>query len=430
MKLHNKILIGLFVGLFLGLLSNLLIEDKAQILWLVNYISYPVGQVFLRMIFMIVIPLIFVAIVLGISDFRDIHKIGRIGGKAIAFTFVITSISVLIGIVAVNTFEPGRQISETNRNALIQTINGSESITQIVGKVKESKGIIQIIIDIVPRNPFAEIVSAFDPNYQGGGLLSLMFFALVFGIAMSLVDPKKTEILNQSLQGIYDILMKIIDFAMKLAPFGVAALIFSTTSQLGFQVLSLLVSYISVVLIALLIHMIVTYGIILKYFVKINPIVFIKNISEVIITAFSTSSSNATLPTSIRVTNEKFKLDKDITNFVLTVGSTANQNGTALYEGITVLFLAQFYGIDLSISSQLVIILLSILAGIGTAGVPGGSLPLVVALLQTVGIPAEGIGIVLGVDRVLDMSRTVVNVTGDIVLTCWIDKSENSLSSV
>jgi dicarboxylate/amino acid:cation (Na+ or H+) symporter, DAACS family len=429
LKLHNKILIGLFVGLILGLISNLLIEDKTQILWLVNYISYPLGQLFLRMIFMIVIPLIFVAIILGVSDFRDIHKIGRIGGKAIAFTFIITSISVLIGIVAVNTFEPGRQISEIDRNALIQTITGSEAVTQIVGKVKESKGILQIIIDIVPRNPFAEIVYAFDPNYQGGGLLSLMFFALVFGIAMSLVNPKRTETLNQTMQGIYDILMKIIDFAMKLAPYGVAALIFNTTSQLGFQVLSLLMSYVSVVLIALLVHLIVTYSVILKYFVKINPITFFRNISEVIVTAFSTSSSNATLPTSIRVTNEKFRLDKDITNFVLTVGSTANQNGTALYEGITVLFLAQFYGIDLSLSSQLIIILLSILAGIGTAGVPGGSLPLVVALVQTVGIPAESIGIILGVDRILDMSRTVVNVTGDIVLTCWINKSENTLSS-
>ncbi len=429
MKLHNKILLGLLAGLILGLISNLLIEDKGQILWFVNNISYPIGQVFLRMIFMIVIPLIFVAIVLGVSDFRDIHKIGRIGGKAIAFTFVITSISVLIGIAAVNTFEPGKQISETDRNSLIETISGSESVTQIVGKVKESKGILQIIIDIVPRNPFAEIVYAFDPNYQGGGLLSLMFFALVFGIAMSLVDPKRTETLNLTMQGIYDILMKIIDFAMKLAPFGVAALIFNTTSQLGFQVLSLLMSYVSIVLIALAVHLLVTYSVILKYFVKINPLTFFKNISEVIITAFSTSSSNATLPTSIRVTNDKFKLDKDITNFVLTVGSTANQNGTALYEGITVLFLAQFYGIDLSLSSQLIIILLSILAGIGTAGVPGGSLPLVVALLQTVGIPAESIGIIFGVDRILDMSRTVVNVTGDIVLTCWINKSENSLTS-
>jgi len=429
MKLHSKILLGLFIGMVLGLLCNLLIDDKQQIQWLVNYISYPLGQIFLRMIFMIVVPLIFVAIVLGVADFKDIRKIGRIGGKAIAFTLVITTVSVLIGIVAVNVIEPGRQISEADRAVLIQTISGSESVTGIVKTAKESKDIIQIIIDIVPRNPFAEVVYAFDPNYRGGGLLAFMFFALVFGIAMSMADPKRTEVLNQALQGVYDILMKIIDFAMKLAPVGVAALIFTTTSQLGFQVISLLMSYVSIVLIALLIHVLFTYSVILKYLVKINPITFFKNIAEVIVTAFSTSSSNATLPTSIRVTNEKFKLDKDITNFVLTVGSTANQNGTALYEGITVLFLAQFYGIDLSLSSQLIVILLSILAGVGTAGVPGGSLPLIVVVLQTVGIPPESIGIILGVDRILDMSRTVVNVTGDIVLTCWIDKSERKALS-
>jgi DAACS family dicarboxylate/amino acid:cation (Na+ or H+) symporter len=429
MKLHSKILLGLFIGIVLGLLCNLLIDDKQQIQWLVNYISYPLGQIFLRMIFMIVVPLIFVAIVLGVADFKDIRKIGRIGGKAIAFTLVITTVSVLIGIVAVNVTEPGRHIAEADRTVLIQTISGSESVTGIVKTAKESKDIIQIIIDIVPRNPFAEVVYAFDPNYRGGGLLAFMFFALVFGIAMSMVNPQRTEALNQTLQGIYDILMKIIDFAMKLAPFGVAALIFTTTSQLGFQVISLLMSYVSIVLIALLIHVLFTYSVILKYLVKINPITFFKNIAEVIVTAFSTSSSNATLPTSIRVTNEKFKLDKDITNFVLTVGSTANQNGTALYEGITVLFLAQFYGIDLTLSSQLMIILLSILAGVGTAGVPGGSLPLIVVVLQTVGIPPESIGIILGVDRILDMSRTVVNVTGDIVLTCWIDKSERKALS-
>jgi dicarboxylate/amino acid:cation (Na+ or H+) symporter, DAACS family len=429
MKLHSKILLGLFIGIVLGLLCNLFIDDKQQIQWMVNYISYPLGQIFLRMIFMIVVPLIFVAIVLGVADFKDIRKIGRIGGKAIAFTLVITTVSVLIGIVAVNVIQPGRQISEADRTVLIQTISGSESVTGIVKTAKESKDIIQIIIDIVPRNPFAEVVFAFDPNYRGGGLLAFMFFALVFGIAMSMVDPKRTEGLNQTLQGIYDILMKIIDFAMKLAPFGVAALIFTTTSQLGFQVISLLMSYVSIVIIALLVHVLFTYSIILKYLVKINPITFFKNIAEVIVTAFSTSSSNATLPTSIRVTMEKFKLDKDITNFVLTVGSTANQNGTALYEGITVLFLAQFYGVDLSLSSQLVIVLLSILAGVGTAGVPGGSLPLVVVVLQTVGIPPESIGIILGVDRILDMSRTVVNVTGDIVLTCWIDKSEGKALS-
>jgi len=213
---------------------------------------------------------------------------------------------------------------------------------------------------------------------------------------------------------------------MKLAPIGVAGLIFTTTSQLGFKIISILSLYVIAVLLGLLIHFLFTYGLIIKYAIKRNPFQFFKEISEVIITAFSTSSSNATLPTSIRNSIEKLKLDKDITNFVLTVGSTANQNGTALYEGVTVLFLAQFYGIDLSLAQQLLVVFLSILAGVGTAGVPGGSLPLVIMVLMTVGIPAESIGIILGVDRILDMSRTVVNVTGDIVLAGWIDTTEKN----
>ena len=224
--------------------------------------------------------------------------------------------------------------------------------------------------------------------------------------------------------------MKIIDFAMKLAPYGVAALIFSVSSQLGFQIISTLLLYVLVVLSALLLHLFVTYGSILKLIIKLNPIDFFKAITEVIVTAFSTSSSNATLPTTLRVTSEKLNVDKDIANFVLTVGSTANQNGTALFEGITVLFLAQFYGIDLSIGQQFLVVILSIIAGVGTAGVPGGSLPMIVLVLQTVGIPAEGIGIIFGVDRLLDMSRTVVNVTGDIVLALWVDKSEGATLKV
>jgi DAACS family dicarboxylate/amino acid:cation (Na+ or H+) symporter len=429
MKLHTKIFIGLFFGATLGLLANFFIPDKSTIEWIVNNISYPIGQIFLRLIFMVVIPLIFVAIVLGISDFRDIKKIGRIGIKALLFTFFITLLSVLIGIVVVNIFQPGLNIAETERASVIQSLSGNQSVTGIITTAKESKSIVQILVDLIPRNPFAEIVFAFDPNYRGGGLLALMFFACIFGVAMALVDSKKVQALTSTFQGIYDVLMKIIDFAMKIAPIGVAALIFSSTSQLGFQVIALLLQYVLVVLGALIIHIVLTYGFIIKYFIKKNPLHFFKLISEVIITAFSTSSSNATLPTSIRVSIEELKIDKDVSNFVLTVGSTANQNGTALYEGITVLFLAQFYGIDLTISQQLVVVLLSILAGIGTAGVPGGSLPLVVIVLQTVGIPIEGIGIILGVDRILDMSRTVVNVTGDIILAAWIDESEKKKSS-
>ncbi|MEW6702486.1 MAG: dicarboxylate/amino acid:cation symporter [Bacteroidota bacterium] len=429
LPLHTKIFVGLFVGIFLGLLANIFLNGNKDIQWIAGNIAYPAGQLFLRLIFMIIIPLIFTAIVLGVADFKEINKIGRIGGKVLLFTVVITTVSVLIGMTIVNIVQPGSGISEDKRAALTQAIANNQIVSGIISTAKESKGFLQIIVELVPRNPFAEIVNYLDPNYRGGGLLSIMFFALIFGIAMAVSDNGRTEALTKTLHGVYDVVMKIIDFAMRLAPYGVAALVFSTASQLGLQMIGILLKYVLVVLFALTLHFFLTYGAVIKYLVKRSPKEFFKGISEVIITAFSTSSSNATLPTSIRVSIDKLKLDKDITNFVLTIGATANQNGTALYEGITVLFLAQFYGIDLSLAQQFVVVFLSILAGVGTAGVPGGSLPLVVMVLQTVGIPAEGIGIILGVDRVLDMSRTVVNVSGDIVLASWVDASESKSPS-
>ncbi len=430
LPLHTKILLGLLIGLISGLHVNTFYPANQNVQWFVSNIAYPAGQIFLRMIFMIVIPLIFTAIVLGVADFKDIHKIGRVGIKSLLFTVVITAVSVLIGILLVNLVQPGSRILAEDREALIQTLSNNQNVSQIVSAAKETKGLMQIIIDIIPRNPFVDIVNAFDPNYRGGGLLAVMFFALIFGVALALSKSERTDMLTKTLEGLYDVVMKIIDFAMKLAPFGVAALIFSVASQLGFQIISTLLLYVLVVLTGLLIHLLVTYGAILKFIIKKNPIDFFKAITEVIVTAFSTSSSNATLPTSMRVTSDKLNVNKDISNFVLTVGSTANQNGTALFEGITVLFLAQFYGIDLSVGQQILVVVLSIIAGVGTAGVPGGSLPMIVMVLQTVGIPAEGIGIIFGVDRLLDMSRTVVNVTGDIVLALWVDKSESVIEKI
>lgn len=430
LPLHTKIIIGLLTGLIAGLIVDSLYPQNQNVQWFVSNVSYPAGQIFLRMIFMIVIPLIFTAIVLGVADFNDIHKIGRVGIKSLLFTIVITAVSVLIGIALVNLIQPGTNILAGDRASLLQTLSNNQNLTSVISSAKETKSLIQIVIDIIPRNPFVDIVNAFNPDYRGGGLLAVMFFALIFGIALAVAKSERTETLTRFLEGLYDVVMKIIDFAMKLAPFGVAALIFSVSSQLGFQIISTLLLYVLVVLSALLIHMLVTYGSILKFIIKKNPFDFFKAISEVIITAFSTSSSNATLPTSLRVTSEKLNVNKDISNFVLTVGSTANQNGTALFEGITVLFLAQFYGIDLSIGQQFLVVFLSIIAGVGTAGVPGGSLPMIVLVLQTVGIPAEGIGIIFGVDRLLDMSRTVVNVTGDIVLALWVDKSERQIKPV
>ncbi|WP_287130874.1 dicarboxylate/amino acid:cation symporter [Candidatus Cyanaurora vandensis] len=424
LPLHTKIFIGLAVGLILGLLCEIFLPGDARVQWVVDNIASPVGDLFLRFVKMVVVPLVFTAIILGIADLGDVRKIGRIGTKTLLFTLVITGVGVLTGIVLVNLFQPGAGIPESVRADLLTSLTGNKDISKIVTNASEAKSALQSLLLLVPENPLADAAGVFNSSYQGGGLLAVMFFAVVFGVAMALSDPVQVEPLKQVLQGVYAVIMKIIDFAMNLAPFGVAGLIFKTATLLGFATIGLLLKYVLVVLAALAIHQFITYGLIVRYGAKRDPVQFFKDLREVMLTAFSTSSSSATLPTSIRVTADTLKVNRDITNFVLTVGSTANQNGTALYEGITVLFLAQFFGVELSLFQQVQVVLLSVVAGIGTAGVPGGSLPLVVLVLQTVGVPAEGIGIILGVDRILDMSRTVVNVTGDIALAAWVDSSE------
>ncbi|MBC8043354.1 MAG: dicarboxylate/amino acid:cation symporter [Rhizobacter sp.] len=430
LPLHTRIFIGLFAGLVLGLACNLLLPGDERVRWFVQNIAYPAGQIFLRLIFMVIIPLIFSALALGVADLGDVNRVGRIGLKTFLFTIVITGVSVLIGIALTNLVQPGIGIATSDRESLLNTLNANrQTVSGAISMAKESKTAIQTILDIIPRNPFVDMVGAFDPAYRGGGLLSVMFFALVFGAAIALSDRTRTQTLVGFLQGLNDVVMKIIDFAMRLAPYGVAGLMFSTTSQLGFQLIAVLSKYVLVVLGALAIHQFITYGLIVKFAAKRNPFEFFRDIQEVMLTAFSTSSSNATLPTSIRVTNEKLGVHPDITSFVLTIGSTANQNGSALFEGITVLFLAQFYGITLDFGQQLTVVLLSILAGVGTAGVPGASFPLLVVVMQSVGVPAEGIGIIIGVDRILDMSRTVVNVTGDIALATWVAASETDSPS-
>jgi len=271
-------------------------------------------------------------------------------------------------------------------------------------------------------NAIEEAASAF--NSPRGGMLAVMFFALMFGIALASTRAEKAEPVTRFLEGMYEVLMKLIGWAMVAAPIGVAALMCSTTATLGTKFLEPLAKYVAVVIIGLALHQFGVYSLILRFLVGVNPLTFFKRIQEVMATAFATASSNATLPTTLKVSQEKVGVSKEVSNFVLTLGSTANHNGTALFEGITVLLMAQFFGIDLTLGQQVIVMLMSILAGIGTAGVPGGSLPLIVLVMQSVGIPGEGIGIILGVDRILDMCRTTVNVTGDIVVASYISKSE------
>ncbi len=410
-----------------GIVSGIIVQysglPKETIDTITLYVK-PVGDIFLRMIFMMVMPLILSALALGVAELGDLKKIGKVGLRTLMYTIIVSAISVVIGIVMVKTFEPGNSISEQDRQMLVERFStNSTTLQNTVANVK-SRGIGEILTVIVPKNIFEDLSKAFDPTYTGGGILAIMFFALMIGIALSISDPEKVSTFKRFLEGMYEVVMKVIGFGMKLAPYGVASLLFTLTANMGFSILAVLSKFVIVVLVALCIHQFVVYSLLLKYLGKMNPLFFFRNIKEVMLTAFSTSSSNATLPTAIRVTTDNLKLPKDITNFVLTIGSTANQNGTALYEGVTVLFLAQCFGVHLELSQQIFVVLLSILGGIGTAGVPSGSLPIIMMILISIGVPGESIAIIYGVDRFLDMCRTVLNVTGDITAAVYVSRFE------
>ncbi|HET6342575.1 MAG TPA: dicarboxylate/amino acid:cation symporter [Gemmatimonadota bacterium] len=425
LPLPTRILIGLATGLILGIVANIFFSDAPWLDPLIQYVAYPIGQIFLRLIFMIVIPLIFAALTLGAAELGDLRKLGRIGIKTFVFALSVTFISVAIGVTLVNALQPGRGIDPAAREELIQTLVSPDA-RRSVEQADEARrtNIIDTLLNIIPRNPVEDAARAFDGSYRGGGLLAVMFFALVFGVALATIDRKKTEGLVAAIEGLYWVVMKIIGFAMRLAPYGVAALLFSVAARLGFDIILVLAKYVGVVLLGLALHQFGVYSILVRVFARMSPITFFRKIREIMIVAFSTSSSNATLPTALRVTEERLGVPREISGFVLTLGSTGNQNGTALFEGVTVLFLAQFFGVSLGVPEQIQVVLMSILAGVGTAGVPGGSLPLIVLVLQSVGVPGEGIGVILGVDRLLDMCRTTVNVTGDVAAAAYVARSE------
>ena len=416
LPLHTKIFHGMIAGAALGAIANGLFGDRAGLQWFVSSVSLPIGKIFLRLIFMVVIPLLLSALPLGVAEMGDVRRLGRIGLRTLAYTVLLSAVSVLIGVILANVIRPGDGIPEATRAELLQTMGRSDAGLAPPAAPKSG---LQIVLDLIPQNPVEAMVRAFD-----GEMIAVMVFALVFGVALTLIDKGIAAPLIAWLQAVFEVVMKVIDLAMRLAPLGVAALLFTLTARFGAGALIPLVWYVATVLLGLLLHQYVTYSIVLRTIARTSPRLFFRRLREVTLTAFSTSSSNATLPTTLRVSEHELGIPRSIGNFVLTLGSTLNQNGTALYEGITVLFLAQFFGVDLTFQGQVTVVLLSILAGIGTAGVPGGSLPMVAALLVTVGVPAEGIGIIYGVDRILDMCRTVLNVTGDVTVAACVARAE------
>jgi dicarboxylate/amino acid:cation (Na+ or H+) symporter, DAACS family len=422
--LHTKILIGLVVGVSGGLLANWVLGgDHSGVVWTVENITRPVGQLFLNLLLMIVVPLVFSSLVVGVAGIGDIRKLGRIGAKSFAYTLIISAISVVIGLTLANTIKPGERISPETAAALKEEFSsGASAATEAQRKAAESAkaetALMQVVKTIVPSNVFNSISGA-SPN-----MLHTMFFALIIGIAITLLPAAVSSPFVNVCESLFAITAKIIDIVMKFAPYAVACLLFNNIAQFGLELLQSLGWFVVTVLLGLSIHFFGIYSLSIYFLSRLNPLDFFRRIRTVILTAFSTSSSNATLPTALRVTHENLGVPKEINSFVLTVGATANQNGTALYEGVTVLFLAQLAGVSLDISLQLMVVYLAILGGIGTAGVPSGSIPFIIGILFMIGIDPALIAIILGVDRILDMCRTTLNVVGDITAATFVARSE------
>ena len=433
MPLHTKILIGLIVGVGLGLIGHSVGSCEKGIVtdadsnglcdWLdsVIYWAEPVGKVFLRLMFMVVVPMVFSALALAVVEIGDLKKLGRMGLKTLGFTAILSTSAVLIGVLLVDALKPGHSLGQEQRQKLLDQYSGGAQ--DKVDKAKQAKPVRDTLVDLLPENPLQEMVGAVDGSSKGNGMLAVMVFALICGVAIT-SKPEETKTFVGWLEGLYAISMAVIGFAMKLAPVGAGCLVFALSAQLGFDILKTLFWFVLTALLGLGLQLFVVYSIVVMVFARMSPGKFFGGASEAMLVAFGTSSSSATLPTAIKVAKEGLKLPQRVSNFVLTVGATGNQNGTALYEGVVVLFLAQVMGVELTASQQFTVVLMAVLAGVGTAGVPGGSLPLIVVVMQSVGVPGAAIGIILGVDRILDMCRTVVNVTGDLAIAACVAKSE------
>lgn len=424
MSLHSKIFIGLATGVIAGLAVNWTLGGgNPWIVWTVENFTRPIGQLFLNLLLMIVVPLVFASLVVGVAGIGDIRKLGRIGAKSFAYTLIISAISVVIGLTLANTIRPGERISAETKAALQQEFSsGASAATEAQRKAAEAAksdtALMQAVKTVVPSNVFNSI-SGPSPN-----MLHIMFFALIIGIAITLLPAKVSAPFVAFNEALFAITAKIIDIVMKFAPYAVACLLFNNIAQFGLELLQSLGWFVVTVLLGLSLHFFGVYSLSIYFLSRLNPIDFFRRIQTVILTAFSTSSSNATLPTALRVSHENLGVPREINSFVLTVGATANQNGTALYEGVTVLFLAQLAGVELTVAIQLMVVYLAILGGIGTAGVPSGSIPFIIGILFMIGIDPALIAIILGVDRILDMCRTTLNVVGDITAATFVARSE------
>lgn len=403
MSLANKVLIGLIGGIVFGLIAHAFFPAQFNDL-AAKWVLTPVGNVFLRGIKLIVVPLVLCSLICGSASIGDIRKLGRVGGKIMSYYLITTALAVSLALLFANIVSPGIGL-----NIPLPTEY----------KAAEAPFVMDIFVNMIPTNPIESLVK--------GEMLQIIVFAVLFGVSLTLIGEPAKPLLNMINQ-VNDVMIKIIGIVMLTAPFGVFALISKVLIAQGIEVLLPLIKYSITILFVLLLQILLVYGLALKVLGKVNPIKFFKKFWTVMVVAFSTSSSNATIPVNLDVCQKKLGIPESISSFTIPLGATVNMDGTAIMQGVAAVFIAQLFGIDLSFQQQLLIIVAATLASIGTAGVPGAGIVMLAMVLQQVGIPLEGIAIVLSVDRIIDMCRTVVNITGDAVGTVIVANSEKELN--
>lgn len=421
LPLHTKIVIGLIAGLAFGFIC---IYTGIPNAFVTDYIK-PVGTIFVNALKLIAMPLILASLIVGVTNLGDVSKLSRLGLRTISIYILTTVIAISVGLVLVNSFKPGKLISAETREELFNLYGGAAEEASLKAEQEvKSKGPLQPLVDIIPDNIFA---SATD----NGNMLQMVFFALIFGIALLQVPAERGKSIKGFFEGLNDVVLKLIDYIMMMAPYGVFALMASLIVELAgenpgkaLEILGALLSYGGVVILGLAIMIFVVYPGILRFFTSFRYKSFYTGIRDAQLLAFSTSSSAATLPVTMECVEKNLAVPEKISSFVLPLGATINMDGTSLYQGVAAVFIAQALGMDLSLMNQLMIILTATLASIGSAGVPGAGMVMLVIVLESVGVPAAGLALIIAPDRILDMCRTVVNVTGDSMVSAVMATSE------
>lgn len=422
---HWQIILGLVAGLIYGIIASLSGWGQFTTDWIT-----PFGVIFINLLKLIAVPLVLGSLITGVASLADVRKLGRIGGKTLAIYIGTTAVAIAIGLVLANLFQPGKAVPPEVRDGLMATYQDNVSARMEAAKSVEQRGPLQLLVDMVPDNIF----SAGSDNRN---MLQIVFFAIFFGIGLLQVPEKRAKPLLDFFHGLTDVTIRLVDLIMLMAPLGVFALIADTINKVSDGDLAKLASllgalgvYCLTVVLGLVLHTLGIYPLLLRFFSKMNVFQFFKGISKAQLVAFSTSSSGATLPVSIECCEEKLGVSEEVTSFVLPLGATINMDGTALYQGVATVFIAQAVGIDLTLADQLNVLLLAVMASIGTAAVPGAGVIMLIIILESVHIPSAGIALILGVDRILDMLRTVTNVTGDCMTAVSIAASEGQLREV